>query len=316
MKFKRVKKIIVVLLVSITVLYLSVPALANAYQKQATLSYIGTKIILDGKAVTLTDSSGNAIEPFIIDGTTYLPVRCVANMVGLNVEWEQNTSTIILTTIPSNENGNDTSGTKSDIDDIPVTGNILNDILNIGNGVTIGSGNSTAGSANKTDKIDAPSESLPVKVTTASELQSYLDTIREEINTPMGDYQYNIKVEQNNYNIYPWDMEIRVQLVRSPWYEIKYGRTYSDADKKETVKILREFQEEIYEIAASYFPDSKLTGCYFFSWYKYPNLKVGYNSSRVLSWRNYSATIPYNYQNSELSSFHWYTDFDDYTFNY
>ncbi|WP_343121170.1 copper amine oxidase N-terminal domain-containing protein [Intestinimonas butyriciproducens] len=67
-----------------------------AYQKQATLDYTGIKITLNGAAVTPKDANGNAVEPFAIEGTTYLPVRAVANALGLGVTWDGATSTIRL----------------------------------------------------------------------------------------------------------------------------------------------------------------------------------------------------------------------------
>ena len=69
-----------------------------AYQRQATLDYTGIKITLDGRTITPTDANGNAVEPFAISGTTYLPVRAVANAMGLNVSWDQSTQTVRLTT--------------------------------------------------------------------------------------------------------------------------------------------------------------------------------------------------------------------------
>lgn len=72
-------------------------AMAVTAQKQATLSYSDIKITMDGKAVTPTDAKGNAVEPFGIDGTTYLPVRGIANALGLGVEWDGATQTVKLT---------------------------------------------------------------------------------------------------------------------------------------------------------------------------------------------------------------------------
>lgn len=67
-----------------------------AYQKQATLDYVGVKITLDGQEITPTDANGNAVEPFIMDGTTYLPVRGIANALGLGVEWNAESHTVAL----------------------------------------------------------------------------------------------------------------------------------------------------------------------------------------------------------------------------
>ena len=78
-----------------------------AYTRQATLNYSGISITLDGKKITPKDANGKAVEPFIIDGTTYLPVRAVANALGLNVTWDGTTKTVGLYTgdvpqIPTN----------------------------------------------------------------------------------------------------------------------------------------------------------------------------------------------------------------------
>lgn len=83
-------------LVSAMTMAFATSALA-AYQKQATLDYTGISITLDGQPVIPTDANGNSVEPFAIDGTTYLPVRAVANAMGLGVDWEQSTQTVKLT---------------------------------------------------------------------------------------------------------------------------------------------------------------------------------------------------------------------------
>ena len=82
---------------TILVFSLATSALA-AYQKQAVLDYTSIQITLDGKSVIPTDANGNAVEPFAMDGTTYLPVRGIANALGLDVEWDQNTQTVKVST--------------------------------------------------------------------------------------------------------------------------------------------------------------------------------------------------------------------------
>lgn len=79
--------------VSIVVCCLLGTAMA-AYQKQATLNYDGIAITLDGEKVTPKDANGNAVEPFIVDGTTYLPVRAIGDALGLNVNWDAATKTV------------------------------------------------------------------------------------------------------------------------------------------------------------------------------------------------------------------------------
>lgn len=48
--------------------------------------------------VDLKDANGMAVEPFAIDGTTYLPVRAVSDAVGLDVEWDQKNQQVKLST--------------------------------------------------------------------------------------------------------------------------------------------------------------------------------------------------------------------------
>lgn len=72
-------------------------AYATVGSRTAELFYNNIKIMLNGKEVVPTDGNGNTIEPFIIDGTTYLPVRGVASALGLDVGWDAETSTVVLT---------------------------------------------------------------------------------------------------------------------------------------------------------------------------------------------------------------------------
>lgn len=61
-----------------------------------TLSYQNIKVTLNGQQLDLTDANGRKVEPFIIDGTTYLPVRAVSNSLGLDVTWNTSTKTVVL----------------------------------------------------------------------------------------------------------------------------------------------------------------------------------------------------------------------------
>ena len=62
----------------------------------ADIYYRGIVITLDGEKLALTDANGAAVEPFIYNGTTYLPLRAVATALGLDVDWDGDTSTVIL----------------------------------------------------------------------------------------------------------------------------------------------------------------------------------------------------------------------------
>lgn len=73
-------------------------AYAGIGTRSVNLSYNNIKISLDSKEVVPTDADGNTVEPFVIDGTTYLPVRGIANALGLDVAWDSQTKTVVLNT--------------------------------------------------------------------------------------------------------------------------------------------------------------------------------------------------------------------------
>lgn len=75
---------------------LTVSALAASGAVQKEISYRDIRITLYGNEITPTDANGNPVEPFIMDGSTYLPVRAVASALGLDVGWDGATSTVIL----------------------------------------------------------------------------------------------------------------------------------------------------------------------------------------------------------------------------
>jgi hypothetical protein len=61
---------------------------------QATFKNI--KIYIDGAELTPKDASGNTLEPFIYNGSTYLPIRAVAEAVGKEVSYDANTNSVYL----------------------------------------------------------------------------------------------------------------------------------------------------------------------------------------------------------------------------
>ena len=65
---------------------------------QEIKAYLNSNITvkMDGEAQTFLDAKGSRVYPITYQGTTYLPVRAVGNLVGLGVEWDQATRTILL----------------------------------------------------------------------------------------------------------------------------------------------------------------------------------------------------------------------------
>ncbi|MBE6910482.1 MAG: copper amine oxidase N-terminal domain-containing protein [Ruminococcaceae bacterium] len=101
MKRGNARSFLLGVLVTVLVFALALPAAARSGSKTAELFYRNIKINFNGTQITPKDANGNTVEPFIIDGTTYLPVRAVANALGLNVGWDEGTSTVLLSTGPN-----------------------------------------------------------------------------------------------------------------------------------------------------------------------------------------------------------------------
>lgn len=64
---------------------------------QAT-SNANLHITYNGVEQVFTNTNGGSVLPLTYQGTTYLPVRAVAGLVGLQADWDANTQTVLLTT--------------------------------------------------------------------------------------------------------------------------------------------------------------------------------------------------------------------------
>ena len=56
----------------------------------------GISVKLDGKNQTMYDATGKRVYPVIYQGTTYLPVRSISNMLGVDIAWDNATSSVLL----------------------------------------------------------------------------------------------------------------------------------------------------------------------------------------------------------------------------
>ncbi|AKL96515.1 copper amine oxidase [Clostridium aceticum] len=50
----------------------------------------------NNEAIELKDSNGEVITPIKINGRTYLPIRAIANLTGLNIDWDHENQTILI----------------------------------------------------------------------------------------------------------------------------------------------------------------------------------------------------------------------------
>ena len=103
---RRWKDMLLGAVVTLLISCMIVPTLAFSGTRNETLSYNNITVTLDGSTLALRDGTGATVEPFIIDGTTYLPIRAIAQALGLDVTWNSKTQTVALTTGSGTAGGN------------------------------------------------------------------------------------------------------------------------------------------------------------------------------------------------------------------
>lgn len=80
-------------------------------------------VMVDGEARTFTDVQGRTVYPLVYNGSVYLPVRAIGNLMGKSVGWDGTTGTVTLGNGPlvddadsfeqGGQNGNSGQGTAS-----------------------------------------------------------------------------------------------------------------------------------------------------------------------------------------------------------
>lgn len=74
----------------------AIPAMGYDGVRTIQAVFKNIKICVDGVQMTPRDTAGKEVEPFIYNGTTYLPVRAVGEAVGKEVTYDGSTNTVYL----------------------------------------------------------------------------------------------------------------------------------------------------------------------------------------------------------------------------
>lgn len=101
MKKHRLHDIALGMVIMALLMGLAAPAFATVATKTLEAHYMDIKLVVDGVEVIPKDVNGNVVEPFTINGTTFLPVRAVASALGKEVTWDNNTKTVYLGEVPA-----------------------------------------------------------------------------------------------------------------------------------------------------------------------------------------------------------------------
>ena len=95
-KTMKIRYIVLGALILSIISSLVTATLALQANRQLTASYNNIKIVIDGDTIVPKDTNGNVVEPFIVDGTTYLPVRAMCEAIGYGVEWDGAAQTVYV----------------------------------------------------------------------------------------------------------------------------------------------------------------------------------------------------------------------------
>ncbi len=62
--------------------------------------YTGVGIYFNDELFNPTDANGEPVEPFLYNGTTYLPVRAISSLFGAEIDWDGANKTVLLSNVP------------------------------------------------------------------------------------------------------------------------------------------------------------------------------------------------------------------------
>ncbi|HHV15719.1 MAG TPA: hypothetical protein GXX58_03995 [Gelria sp.] len=92
MKKKGILILVAVMLFAFTAGVVAAPAVQQITATLAT----DFKFTLDGKTWAPKDADGSAMYPIVYKDRTYLPVRAIGEALGIKVDWDKDTRTVIL----------------------------------------------------------------------------------------------------------------------------------------------------------------------------------------------------------------------------
>lgn len=122
MKFQRIKDMVCGALIASMVFCSGTVAFAKVANMSIPVVYNNIKVIVNGKELSTSK------EPFTYEGTTYLPIRAVAEAVGMDVNWDGTTKTVTL------NNGN--SGGQNTVSE-KTSGTAIGTVIYKENGISV-----------------------------------------------------------------------------------------------------------------------------------------------------------------------------------
>ncbi len=156
-------------------------------------------IVVDGTVRTFQDVNGNTVYPMLYNGSTYLPVRAVGELMGKTVSWNGSTQTVTLS-----------------------NGSLVSDADSFGNGSN-GQQNGNQGSSNGTNANLISAETAKSKALAHAGLSaSDVTFLRCHLEWDDGRQIYDVEFYTTNYKEYDYEIDARTGNVLSFDYDAEY----------------------------------------------------------------------------------------------
>ena len=169
-------------------------------------------VTVDGVARTFTDVNGNVVYPMVYNGSIYLPLRAIGNLMGKSVNWNSATSTVTL------------SGAQSSC------GILVTDADSFNNGTT-----STVQTppATQTPTVTVPSQNTSSGMITADQAKSkalahaglnanQVNFVRAYLDWDDGRQVYDVEFYTSDYKEYDYEIDAYTGAVLSFDYDADY----------------------------------------------------------------------------------------------
>lgn len=306
--FRAIRMTIVV--VAILVIASSAWAAQTMYQ-----GFPVVNVVVDGKPLVTDVPAVN------LNGRTVLPLRAVAELVGMDVKWDQSSSTATLTSRISLDRTREleTENTTLKRDLISAKADLENarlDLAALQKQLKEAQAELTKlkqPQTAATTPTPTPPASEPTAFKSVAELKTYLQTNYSVISTAAGNLALTYEIfGPNDYNWAPYDYWVKMDWDPFTFFDDLESRISITPEMKvATITKLKDHAKLVYDLTAKTLPGKKLLGGYYTSWYKYPTIREGFQSRRYLSWQNYDGDALTMYADAKLSTFRFDPNIDN-----
>lgn len=176
--------------------------------------------------------------------------------------------------------------------------------------------NKAAEILNSTLNTTTPKAS-PVEISdksTTSELLEYLRQNYSSLQTSKGITKFTFDILENKTTMFPQDYWLQVDYDMAFFSDLKISNQWTDADRAKVKQELRDFTEKMGKDIVSKMPNKKITGGFYKSWYRYPNLRIDLITRQYFTWQNYDEPDYLSsdkYSQVKPSVFRWNEHLDD-----